>query len=325
MKEAILKLLKNSPGFLSGEEISSVLGVSRTAIWKHIRTLKKEGYIIESQTKQGYRLLKVPDRLYPEEIKEYLDTSFIGRNIYYYQSVNSTNMVAKDIAEKGFNEGTVVIGEMQTEGKGRLGRKWYSSGTGVCMSIIVKPLIPPSDAPKLTLLTAVSVAQVIQQETGIKPGIKWPNDIFLHGKKLCGILTEMKADMDQIHYVIVGIGINVNDNSFPEDLREATSLKLETGSDVNRLRITGMVLNKWEENYIEFLRHGFGSIRSVWKDYSVNLGRDVTVHTLQGILEGRVMDIDDEGLLLVQDNQGIIHKIVAGDVSLRKEGIGYEN
>ncbi|MGI6684323.1 MAG: biotin--[acetyl-CoA-carboxylase] ligase [Bacillota bacterium] len=327
MKNAILKLLKNSTDYLSGEEISSVLGVSRTAVWKHIRNLKNDGYIIESQTKLGYRLLKIPDRLYPEEIKEHLNTIKVGQVIFYYQSVNSTNISAKEIAEKGFKEGTLVVGEMQTEGKGRLGREWHSPyGTGIWMSLIVRPEIPPMDAPKITLLTAVSAAHAIWQETGLKPGIKWPNDILLHGKKLCGILTEIKADMDQIHYIIVGLGINVNDCEFPDDIRDiATSLKLETGNTMNRAKIAAAILNNWEENYQEFLHHGFSRIKSHWKDYSVNLGQEITVHTLKDTIQGRMVDIDDEGLLLVEDRAGIIHKIVAGDVSLRGEVKKHEN
>lgn len=319
MKAEILKLLKERNQYLSGEEISNLLGVSRTAIWKHMNTLKAEGYLIESQTNRGYRLLQVPDRLFPEEIKEYLHTEKIGRTIVYQETVNSTNLVAKEVAEKGFVEGTVAVSEMQTGGKGRLGRTWYAPfGTGIWMSMIVKPEIIPMDAPKITLLTAVSVAQAVRQETGIKPGIKWPNDLLINGKKICGILTEMKADMDRIHYVIIGIGINVNEEQFPADIREtATSLKLETGKAINRAGLAAVVLNKWEENYQDFLQGGFSRIKPRWKEYTVNLGADVTVNTLQGVIQGRAVDIDDEGMLLVEDSEGIMHKIVAGDVSLR--------
>lgn len=327
MKDAILKLLKNNSEYLSGEEISNILGVSRTAIWKHIRTLKREGYGIESQTKLGYRLFRVPDRLYPEEIKEYLKTAKIGRIILYDETVDSTNITAKGIAEKGFEEGTVVVAEVQTAGKGRLGRGWHSPhGTGIWMSVMVKPTIIPMDAPKITLLTAVSVAQAVWQELGIKPGIKWPNDILMQGKKVCGILTEIKADMDRIHYIIVGIGINVNDHEFPSEIGEiATSLKMETGIDINRAKMAAAVLNNWEENYQEFLQRGFSRIKSVWKEYSVNLRAEVTVHTLKDTIQGRAVDIDDEGMLLVEDTGGTIHKIVAGDVSLRRGGAKHEN
>jgi len=321
MKDAILKLLKsNNSKYLSGEEISNILGVSRTAIWKHIRTLKNEGYVIESQTNLGYFLSMVPDRLYAEEIKVYLKTAKIGGTVIYQDAVDSTNITAKDIAEKGFEEGTVVVAEMQTAGKGRLGRGWHSPyGTGIWMSVIVKPTIMPMDAPKITLLTAVSVAQAIRQEIGIKPGIKWPNDILMQGKKICGILTEIKADMDRIHYIIVGIGINVNVSEFSSDIRDiATSLKLETGIDINRAKMAAAVLNNWEENYLEFLQGDFSRIKSAWKEFSVNLGEEVTVTTLKDTIQGRAVDIDDDGMLLVEDNRGNIHKIVAGDVSLRK-------
>ena len=327
MKNEILQLLKKSTGYLSGEEISASLGISRTAVWKHIRTLKNEGYIIDSQTKLVYALIQVPDRLYPEEIKAHLNTKKIGRQIFYFPSVSSTNTTAKEIAEKGFQEGTVVIGEMQTSGKGRLSRGWHSPfGTGIWMSLIVKPAIAPMDAAKITLLTAVSAAQAVKEECGLKPGIKWPNDLLFQGKKLCGILTEMKADMDQIHYIIVGIGINVNDTEFPEDIRDtATSLKLAAGKEINRIKLAAAVLNRWEVNYLEFLESGFSRIKSRWKEHAVNLGQPVTVYTLQETIRGRALDIDDEGMLLVQDQQGKIHKIVAGDVSLRNGGKENEN
>ncbi|MEL7565194.1 MAG: biotin--[acetyl-CoA-carboxylase] ligase [Dehalobacterium sp.] len=327
MKNAILKLLKGNSEYLSGEEISNILGVSRTAIWKHIRTLKSEGYVIESQTKLGYLLLKVPDRMYPEEIKGYLKTAQIGGTILYEDTVDSTNITAKDIADQGFEEGTVVVAEMQTAGKGRLGRGWHSSyGTGIWMSVMVRPTIMPVDAPKITLLTAISVAQAIRQETGVSPGIKWPNDILIKGKKVCGILTEIKADMDLIHYIIVGIGINVNESEFSSDISNiATSLKMETGRDINRVKMAAAVLNNWEENYFEFLQRGFSRIKSAWREFSINLGQEVTVTTLKDTIQGRAIDIDDDGLLLVEDNRGTLHKIVAGDVSLRKGELNHEN
>lgn len=326
MKDAILRMLKNNSAYLSGEEISNALGVSRTAIWKHMRTLKSEGYVIESQTKVGYRLLQVPDRLYPEEIKAYLKTAQIGQTIIYQDTVDSTNIKAKDVAEKSVADGTVVIAEMQTGGKGRLGRLWHSPhGTGIWMSILVKPDILPMDASKITLLTAVSVAQGIEQELGVRPGIKWPNDILIRGKKVCGILTELKADMDRVHYLIVGMGINVNDNEFPGDLtRIATSLKLETGIDINRAKMTAAILNSWEKNYFDFLQNGFSKIRSAWKEYSINLGAEVTVDTIKDVIQGIAVDIDHDGALLVEDQRGIVHQILAGDVSLRKSEINQE-
>ncbi|WP_148138028.1 biotin--[acetyl-CoA-carboxylase] ligase [Candidatus Formimonas warabiya] len=320
MKEKILRLLKSEDQYLSGEEISNLLGVSRTAVWKHINTLKTEGYVIESQTKLGYRLLGAPDRLYPEEIKDGLNTEYIGRNIDYHEAVDSTNQTAKEMAEREFAEGTVVVAEMQTAGKGRLGRKWNSPfGTGIWMSLIVRPPIAPPDAPKITLLTAVAVAEGIVHETGMKPGIKWPNDVLVNGKKVCGILTEMKADMDRIHYVVVGMGINVNDQNFPEEIREtATSLQIETGSRMNRARIAASILNDWEKNYQNFLSQGFAPVKDGWKNYAVNLGKEVSVTTFKETISGRAMDIDEDGMLLVKDATGKIHRIVAGDVSLRK-------
>ncbi len=320
MKEKILQLLKTRNDYLSGEEISNILGVSRTAIWKQINVLRNEGYVIESQTKSGYRLVQIPDRLYPEEIKEHLKTKCVGQNICYYQSVNSTNTTAKNMTEKEFAEGLVVITELQTSGKGRLGRQWHSPfGTGIWMSILAKPAIAPADAPQITLLSAVAVAEGITQEAGIKAEIKWPNDVTINGKKVCGILTEIKADMDRIHYIIVGIGINVNDLEFPDEIMKvATSLRIEQGKMLNRAKLAAAVLNFWELYYRDFLAHGFGRIKDQWKKYSVNSGKNVTVRTLKNTIEGIVLDIDDNGMLLVRDHEGVLHKIIAGDVSLRE-------
>lgn len=320
MKEKILQLLKDSQEYISGEEISNILGVSRTAIWKHINALKGEGYLIESQTKLGYRLIKTPDRLYPAEISGYLKTKWLGHNLVYNETIDSTNRIARELAEAGGDAGTVVLAEQQTAGRGRLGRQWHSPfGTGIWMSLILKPQISPEDAPKITLVTAVAVAQAFKELTDLQPGIKWPNDILFQGKKACGVLTELKADMDCIHYVIAGIGINVNDEIFPEEIQQiATSLRIESGSILERTKIVGAILNNIEHYYELWQQEGFESIRDTWKKYSINLNREVTINTLKDIIHGVAVDIDEDGLLLVKDAQGLIQRITAGDVSLRR-------
>ena len=320
MKNEILRLLKKqSSGYLSGEEISSLLGVSRTAVWKHIKTLKAEGYIIDSQTKNGYRLIQVPDCLYPAEVREYLSTRVLGRELFYLPSVSSTNREAREKAEIGALDGAVVLAETQTAGRGRLGREWYSpTQTGLWMSVILRPKIVPADAPKLTLTAAVAVAEAVMTETGLNPGIKWPNDILLNRKKVCGILTEMKADMDRVHYVIVGIGLNISQENYPEDIRDiATSLTLEAEKKFNRAKIAGAVLNSLEKYYFKLINDGFGAIRSEWKRHSVNLGHKVSVNTLGEVIKGIAEDIDENGLLVVKEIGGSIKKITAGDVTLR--------
>ncbi|MGI6065063.1 MAG: biotin--[acetyl-CoA-carboxylase] ligase [Bacillota bacterium] len=319
MKNEVLRLLKQSSGYLSGEEISSLLGVSRTAVWKHIKTLKAEGYKIDSQTKTGYRLIQVPDCLYPAEVREFLSTRILGGEIFYLPSVSSTNREAREKAENGAQDGAVVLAESQTAGRGRLGREWYSPAqTGLWMSVILRPKIVPADAPKLTLITATAVAEAIIMETGLNPGIKWPNDILLNRKKVCGILTEMKADMDRVHYVVVGMGLNISQEIFPEDIREiATSLTLEAEKKFNRAKIAGAVLNSLEKYYFKWINDGFSAIRNEWKRHSVNLGQKVTVNTLGEVVEGIAEDIDENGLLVVRKIGGSIKKITAGDVTLR--------
>ncbi|MCR6545293.1 biotin--[acetyl-CoA-carboxylase] ligase [Dehalobacterium formicoaceticum] len=319
MKNEVLRFLREQEEYLSGEEISRRLGISRTAVWKQINTLKKEGYEIASQTRIGYRLISVPDRLYPEEIQKQLRTNLVGRNMIYRERVDSTNILARQTGETGFVDGTVILAEEQTAGKGRLGRVWHSPmGTGINMSLLLRPAIPVSDAAKITLLTGAAVARGLEEITGLKIGIKWPNDLQIQGKKVSGILTEIKADMDQIHYLIVGIGINVNEQDFPEELREtATSLHMEVGRQVSRIETAAVVLNHWEEIYQRFLTQGFTVVREEWKQYAVTLGKEVHVRTINETIHGQALDIDEDGLLLVQDEDHQIHRIMAGDVTLR--------
>jgi len=321
MKNKILTLLKQNTGYLSGEEISAALGISRTAVWKHINSLRDQGYGIESQTKLGYCLTHIPDRIYGQEVAAFLHTKSLGREFFCFFQVDSTNLEARRLAEKGALHGTVVAAESQTAGKGRLGRQWYSPSTaGIWMTAILRPGIPPQDAPKITLTAAVAVTEGIFEVCGIMPGIKWPNDILINGKKVCGILTEMRADMDRIHYVLLGIGINVNVNEthFPDDIvASAASLKTILGESLNRTELTAAVLNRLEIYYDALLSGDFDSIRKKWKNYSVNIGRRITVNTVGKTVEGMAVDIDENGLLLLKGDDGEINRIVAGDVTLK--------
>jgi BirA family biotin operon repressor/biotin-[acetyl-CoA-carboxylase] ligase len=321
MRDKILSLLKKDPlSYLSGEDISNILGISRTAVWKHVNSLKEEGYVIDSITKLGYRLIRVPDRLYEAEISGFLDTESFGRNIVYFNKVDSTNIVARKLAEEGAEHGTVVVAEEQTAGRGRLGRNWKSSlGTGIWMTVIMRPQIIPAEAPKITLTSAVAVAEAISECSTLSPKIKWPNDIMINGKKVCGILTEIKADIDCIHYVVVGIGININQESFPDELAQtATSLRIEGEKTYERVKIAGMMLNQLEKWYLSLMDKGFGEIRDRWKEYSINLGRHVYVNNMKEAIEGIAVDIDQNGFLVVKDATGTVHTISAGDVTLRR-------
>lgn len=323
MKEEILHELKTKAGeFVSGEELSSKLNVSRTAIWKYINQLKTAGYLIEAQTKKGYKLIKSPDSLIPEELNQLLKTEFIGRNINYLEQLDSTNLYAKRTAETDFEDGTIVIAEEQTKGKGRLGRTWVSpKGKGIWMTIMLKPQINPADAAKVTLLAACAVSRAIENTCGIYPKIKWPNDIVINGKKLCGILTEMSAELDEINYILVGIGINANlgIEDIPEELQPmATSIKIEKGYPVNRKYLTAEIINNFEAYYKAFIETG--SIKEFIKEYkekSAVLGKKVNIKSSTIELQGTVIDITEEGALLVRLDSGELKEIISGEVSVR--------
>ncbi|MHB1420006.1 MAG: biotin--[acetyl-CoA-carboxylase] ligase [Bacillota bacterium] len=322
MKVKILGLLENSLGkFISGEEISISLGVSRTAVWKHIQSLREDGYEIESQTRIGYRLLSLPDLLHPWEIRRGLDTRVFGSKIIYFKQVSSTNDAAREEAEAGSPEGTVVIAEAQEKGRGRLGRSWVSSyGKGLWVSMIIRPEISPARAARLTMLAAVAVAIAVQETTGLMAGIKWPNDILIGTRKVCGILTEMKAETDTVHYIIMGIGINVNqeEKDFPSEIGGvATSLSLCTGNIVPRVKLLQCVLRNLESTYEEFKKSGFQPILERWKELNITLGQQVTVTTFQDSFTGTAVDVLEDGALVVQGDDGIKRVFQSGDVSVR--------
>jgi BirA family biotin operon repressor/biotin-[acetyl-CoA-carboxylase] ligase len=323
MKNKILEELKAGNGqAVSGGEISRKLGISRTAVWKHIGRLRREGYSIESQTNSGYKLVGSPDVLSLSELGPFLHTSFIGRNIIYLDSTASTNTYAKKTAEKPFREGTVVIADEQTEGRGRLGRHWISTkGKGIWMSIMLKPDILPADAPKLTIAAALAVSRALQSCCQLEAKIKWPNDVIAEGKKLCGILTEMSAEADEIKYVIIGIGINANmeiEDFGPEVSTIATSIKIERAGTVLRKAIVASVLYEFEEIYRDFVRDG--SIRPFLDEYrsrSAVLGKEVRVKGRYEETTGLATDISEEGHLVVRLADGSSREIMSGEVSVR--------
>lgn len=320
MKEQVLDLLKqHAPEFVSGELICKNLGISRTAVWKHVRALRAEGYAISSRPRAGYRLLGVPDRLYPREILDGLRTRFVGRRIYYYPRVSSTNAVARDLAREGAPEGSLVVAEEQAAGRGRLGRGWFSpSGGGIWCSLILYPPVNPACAPPLTMVTAAAVARAVVRTAGVVPGIKWPNDLLLGGRKFCGILTEMSTEMERINYLVVGTGINVNVVEFPPELGElATSLKVFTGRTVSRLALLRAYLEEMETFYEIWQKDGFAPVLKVWKEFCITLNRPVLVSGLKESVEGWAEDVDEEGSLVLRLADGSFRRFVAGEVSLR--------
>ena len=320
-RDQLLSYLKERKGeWISGESLSNKIAVSRAAIWKHIRTLREEGYHIESSTNKGYSLQKVSEMLLPREIREGLETKVFGKSdIVYFKETDSTNTRAKELATQGAPEGTLVVSEAQTEGRGRKGRDWFSPpGSGVYVSLILRPTVPPSEAPKITLLTAVVMAETLLSLTQLRVRIKWPNDILVNGKKIAGILTEMSTDMDAIDYVVVGLGLNVDTPRFPHDIREkATSIFIETGTHFSRVKLIKAYLKWYEQYYQIFKGIGFDPILKRWKELADIIGKRIVVEMIDQTLTGEVQDIDSDGFLVLRDEEGKSIRIVSGDITLR--------
>lgn len=306
--------------FLSGQHLAELIGCSRTAVWKHMEEMRKDGFQLEAVRRKGYRIIRTPETVTADEIRLGLQTDFIGRNIHYIESVDSTQKIAHQLANENVSEGTVVIAEEQVSGKGRMDRKWHSPKyTGIWMSLILRPNIPLPKAPQLTLLTAVSVAQAIEELTDLHPEIKWPNDILLHGKKITGILTELQAEADRINSVIVGIGINVNQQleDFPSELHSiATSLSIEKGEKVSRAALIRAIFKQFEKFYLLYLDEGFSPIKLLWESYAVSIGKVLRARTLTTVIEGKALGITDDGVLQIQDVNGKIHHVYSADIEL---------
>lgn len=323
MRERVLTMLRQHSGeFVSGEEISRVLAVSRTAIWKHIQSLRQDGYDIASHPKLGYALRHTPDRLLPEEIRWGLDTAVLGREIHYFPAISSTNNEAKRLAAADCPEGAIVVADEQRQGRGRLARGWFSPPHGgLWLSVVLRPRFTPQEAPKCTLLAAVAVARALRAETGLDVGIKWPNDIMYQGRKMVGILTEMSAEMDAINFIVLGLGINVNipRHVFPPELAAiATSPQAELGRTFSRVALLQRVLRELEAGYFLVRQQGFDPVLALWRQLSCTLGRQVDCYAPERTFSGVAVDIDRDGALLVQGD-GFTERVVAGDVSVRNK------
>ena len=318
MRNEILDYFRKADGnFVSGQQISKDLHVSRTAIWKHINVLKERGYIFESSTRKGYRLIYAPNLLTPLEIDSALHTETFGRHVVYLESTQSTNEEAKKIAREGAEEGTIVVAEEQITGHGRLARGFYSPfAKGIWFSLILRPKFFPMEASKCTLLAAVGVCRGIRRMGLADAGIKWPNDILVHGKKLVGILTLMSASMEKIDYIIMGIGINtgIKKNEFPEDFREGATSFLNEGINVSRKDLLAAILG--EKEYSIAQNEGFDKVLDDWRALSVTLGQEVRVIFGDDSYTGKAVDIDRDGCLLVNTGSEV-KRVIAGDVSIR--------
>ena len=323
MKDIVLEeLRKNKSKYLSGEELSKELGVSRTSIWKYIKKLKEEGYTIDSSTNKGYILIETPDVLYPSEVKRLINTKIIGSEIVFLESIDSTNNYGKKISEKDFIEGTLIIAEEQTSGRGRLGREWVSpKGQGIWMSIMLKPNIKPEQASQITIIAAYAIAKSIKEICNVDALIKWPNDIIVNGKKVCGILTEMGAEIDIINYLIVGIGINANIDEkhlLESGLNTATSLKIEKGQVIDRKILISRIIMNFEKLYMDFIeKSSIINIISNYKKMNVTLGKEVRLIFKKEELHGVAIDINNLGQLIIELDNGETIELASGEVSVR--------
>ncbi|RJO64507.1 MAG: biotin--[acetyl-CoA-carboxylase] ligase [Candidatus Omnitrophota bacterium] len=314
MQDRIISFLKEKEGYISGDQLAHRLKISRQALWKHVQELRDAGYEIVAIPHLGYQLVSIPDRLFPQEVHEGLHTHCIGKKIYYFDKLSSTMDEAMRLGFENAPEGTVVIAESQGCGRGRMGRQWVSPKyKGIYLSLIVKPNIIPSQTPLLTLMTAVCVCEAIRQTTGLEAQIKWPNDILLAHRKVSGILTELKAELDAVSFVLIGIGLNVNSERsvLPEG---ATSLKEQLKGAVNRLALLKYLLQSLEDYYFLFKKEGPEPILARWRSYALTLGKRVKVMYQRRHVEGEALDIDDDGGLLIRNDAGLIDKVTAGDV-----------
>lgn len=319
MKAEILTILKDTDGYVSGQELCERFGVSRTAVWKAMNQLKKEGYEIESVQNKGYHLVKTPDILSKNELVSIRKTKWVGTEICYFDVTDSTNTQAKSLGEGDAPNGTLVVAGKQESGRGRRGRSFESpAGTGIFMTLLLRPEIEPQNASMLTLVSALAVAKGIEHMVDLPVQIKWPNDIVINGKKVCGILTEMSAQMDYVNYIVIGIGINVGNEEFPEEIKDvATSIYLESGKHVNRAMLIEKIWEEFEDYYELYEKtQDLSSLVKEYDSYLVNRGQKVRVLDSKEPYVGKAMGITDRGELIV-DTWEARRLVAAGEVSVR--------
>ncbi len=318
MNNDILEMLIGADDYVSGEELSRRLGVSRTAVWKKINALRKEGYVIESSTKKGYLLKSKPDLLDKKALSANLDTNLIGREIDVMRSVDSTNEEIKRRAAAGAASGLIVAADGQTGGKGRLGRVWKSDSGGIYFTILIRPELSPSEISAITLAAGYAVCLAVREYTELDAKIKWPNDIIIGNKKICGILTEMAAQTDRVDYVAIGIGINVNHESFPEEISEkASSLYLELGKKLDRNDFFRCVIRKLDKVLSDFLVSFSSDDLNEFRSLCATIGRHVSVSRNGTLLEGKATDLTPGGELVITDNSGKEYIINSGEVTVQ--------
>ena len=306
---------------VSGAELSRQLDMTRAGVWGHIEELRALGYDIEASPHLGYRLLGTPDLLHADDLVARLGkVRVVGREIHVFQETTSTNDVAARLARGGAEEGAVVFAESQTKGRGRMGRVWISpAGKGLWFTVLLRPNFPPQGTTQLTIAAATALARAVTLQTGIVPEIKWPNDILIRGRKIAGILTEMRAEVDRVQEVLLGIGMDVNleKSDLPDDLRRiATSLKIETGQTVNRAELAVTILRELDRDYQMVVEGQFDRLAEQWAERCSTLGRQVAIRVGDQVIRGRAESLDDDGALLVRGPHGRLERIIGGDVSM---------
>lgn len=319
-KTELLKILREAKDYISGQQLCEHFGVSRTAVWKMIHQLQEEGYKIEAVKNRGYRMRKIPDVITAQELVSRLKTKWMGRPCLYLEQVDSTNNYAKKIAEEGALEGTLVVAREQTAGRGRRGRSWTTlEDVNIMMTLLLRPKIRPDSASRLTLLMAMAVACGIRKVTGLEALIKWPNDVVVDAKKVCGILTEMNTEIDYINYVVIGAGINVNQKEFPTEIQDtASSLCIALGENISRAELMAAVMEALECFYEIFLKTQ--DLTELYQEYNtlcINCGRQVRVLEPGHEYIGTAVGINKNGELIVRRENGEQTLVYAGEVSVR--------
>jgi BirA family biotin operon repressor/biotin-[acetyl-CoA-carboxylase] ligase len=310
-------MVKNATVVVPGPKIASQIGVTRSTVWQYIEKLRALGVEIKGHPSSGYQLQKLPDILAPSLIKPELGDNQIGHRIVHYFRADSTNSVALNMAAKGAAHGTVVLAEEQTSGRGRLGRAWYSEkSSGIYVSVILRPPLAPSAASVLTLMAGVAAHQAVSTVTGLPVDIRWPNDLLVNGKKVCGILTEMNAELDRLHAVVLGFGINVNHAAMPEELKStATSLRIEVGKACSRAQTLVALLRELERKYHLLLDEGGAAIVRRWSSASSFAeGKRIRVLTHTGEFQATTVGLDPSGALHVRRDDGRVELLVAGEI-----------
>ena len=320
-KKTVIDILRGSPGFVSGEAMSATLGISRNAVHKHVKSLRSRGYSILGVSRRGYRLEDEPCRLSMGHLTDRTEGSRFGGSYRYYDEIESTNVEAKTLANSGAPEGAVVIAEAQTAGRGRLGRRWTSpAGKGLLFSVLLRPALPMSEVHLLTLVAACAAAEAIESRAAAPIRIKWPNDLFIGDRKVGGILLEVAGEQDEVDWVVVGIGINVNTeySELPVALRRtATSLKIAGGEPIDRSELLARLLLALDAHYAEAVADGFEPALSDFRRRDYLLSKGVSVQTREGPVAGRAAGIDERGALLVELPQRQIRRFHSGDVTLQ--------